>query len=120
MYTTYSLITPGRNATYGIIIIYKMKVVMVLCRLRPQGPNYAVNKSSLNGQPVGPSGQGPVPLLGMIAMAIALPPPTVHEVRLEPDMFVTRVAFDFRIIHCEPRFVSFYPFIIFFFQRLVV
>ena len=87
---------------------------MVLCRLRPQGPNYAVNKSSLNGQPVGPSGQGPVPLLGMIAMAIALPPPTVHEVRLEPDMFVTRVAFDFRIIHCEPRFVSFYPFIIFF------
>ena len=41
--------------------------------------------------------------MGMIAMAIALPPPTVHEVRLEPDMFVTRLSFDFRIIHCEPR-----------------
>ena len=80
---------------------------MVLCRLRPQGPNFAANKSSMNGQAVGAQGQAAaaaaVPLLGMIAMAIALPPPTVHEVRLEPDMFVTRVAFDFRIIHCEPR-----------------
>jgi neuronal PAS domain-containing protein 1/3 len=79
---------------------------MVLCRLRPQGPNFAANKSSsMNGQAVGPQQGQPaaVPLLGMIAMAIALPPPTVHEVRLEPDMFVTRVAFDFRIIHCEPR-----------------
>lgn len=72
---------------------------MVLCRLRPQSQVYTVNKS---GQPSGPQGQ-PVPLLGMIAMAIALPPPTVHEVRLEPDMFVTRLAFDLRIIHCEPR-----------------
>ncbi len=73
---------------------------MVLCRLRPQSQGYTAGKSGV-GQPGGP--QGPVPLLGMIAMAIALPPPTVHEVRLEPDMFVTRLAFDLRIIHCEPR-----------------
>lgn len=72
---------------------------MVLCRLRPQSQVYTISKS---GQPSGAQGQ-PVPLLGMIAMAIALPPPTVHEVRLEPDMFVTRLAFDLRIIHCEPR-----------------
>lgn len=39
----------------------------------------------------------------MIALAIALPPPTVHEVRLEPDMFVTRLSFDLRVVHCEPR-----------------
>ena len=73
---------------------------MVLCRLRPQSNVYSVNKNT--GQPTGSQGQ-PIPLLGMIAMAIALPPPTVHEVRLEPDMFVTRLAFDLRIIHCEPR-----------------
>ncbi|CAD7004906.1 unnamed protein product [Ceratitis capitata] len=39
----------------------------------------------------------------MVALAIALPPPSVHEIRLECDMFVTRINFDFRIAHCEPR-----------------
>ncbi|GBP04077.1 Protein trachealess [Eumeta japonica] len=39
---------------------------------------------------------------GMVALAIALPPPSVHEIRLECDMFVTRLNFDFRIAHCEP------------------
>lgn len=43
------------------------------------------------------------PLLGVVCLAIALPPPSVHEIRLESDMFVTRVNFDFRIAHCEPR-----------------
>ena len=77
------------------------RVVMVLCRLRPQsspGKNGSASGAPSNVQP----GQ-PIPLLGMIAMAIALPPPTVHEVRLEPDMFVTRLSFDLRIVHCEPR-----------------
>ncbi|KAF9416760.1 hypothetical protein HW555_005989 [Spodoptera exigua] len=45
-------------------------------------------------------------LLGMVALAIALPPPSVHEIRLESDMFVTRINFDFRIAHCEPSRVS--------------
>jgi neuronal PAS domain-containing protein 1/3 len=44
-----------------------------------------------------------VPILGFIGLAIALPPPSVHEVRLETDMFVTRLAFDFKIAHCEPK-----------------
>lgn len=72
---------------------------MVLCRLRPQSQGYTAGKSGVGQQ------AQPIPLLGMIAMAIALPPPTVHEVRLEPDMFVTRLSFDLRIIHCEPRYV---------------
>ena len=42
-------------------------------------------------------------ILGLVALAIALPPPSVHEVRLESDMFVTRLNFDFRIAHCEPK-----------------
>lgn len=46
------------------------------------------------------------PLLGAVSLAIALPPPSVHEIRLESDMFVTRVNFDFRIAHCEPRYVG--------------
>lgn len=40
---------------------------------------------------------------GFIGLAIALPPPSVHEVRLESDMFVTRLSFDFKILHCEPK-----------------
>ena len=42
-------------------------------------------------------------IMGFIGLAIALPPPSVHEVRLESDMFVTRLTFDFKIAHCEPK-----------------
>ncbi|KAH8415263.1 hypothetical protein KR222_003508 [Zaprionus bogoriensis] len=65
-------------------------VVLLLCKLRPQYTFSHTRKS----QP---------PLLGMVALAIALPPPSVHEIRLECDMFVTRVNFDLRVAHCEPR-----------------
>lgn len=62
----------------------------MLCRLRPQFTFSHTRKP----QP---------PLSGMVALAIALPPPSVHEIRLESDMFVTRINFDFRIAHCEPK-----------------
>lgn len=42
----------------------------------------------------------------MVALAIALPPPSVHEIRLETDMFVTRINFNFTIAHCEPKWVQ--------------
>ena len=60
----------------------------MLCKLRPQ---YMYTHKS------------DPPLLGMVALAIALPPPSVHEIRLECDMFVTRINFDFKIAHCEPK-----------------
>ncbi|XP_037032208.1 protein trachealess isoform X5 [Bradysia coprophila] len=66
------------------------RVVLMLCRLRPQYTFSHTRKS----QP---------PLLGMVALAIALPPPSVHEIRLECDMFVTRINFNFTIAHCEPK-----------------
>lgn len=62
----------------------------MLCHLRPQ---YTFSHSR-KSQP---------PLLGMVGLAIALPPPSVHEIRLESDMFVMRINFDFRIAHCEPK-----------------
>ncbi|KAG5679748.1 hypothetical protein PVAND_009290 [Polypedilum vanderplanki] len=65
-------------------------VVLMLCRLRPQ---YSFNHNK-KSQPQ---------LLGMVALAIALPPPSVHEIRLECDMFMIRINFDFRIAHCEPK-----------------
>jgi len=68
-------------------------VVLLLCKLRPQ---YTFSHSR-KSQP---------PLLGMVALAIALPPPSVHEIRLECDMFVTRVNFDLRVAHCEPRYAA--------------
>lgn len=45
-------------------------------------------------------------IIGMVGVAIALPPPSINELRLESDMFVTRLGLDFRIAHCEPRYVS--------------
>ncbi|XP_063623119.1 protein trachealess isoform X1 [Cydia splendana] len=69
------------------------RVVLMLCRLRPQ---YTFSHSR----------KSPPALLGMVALAIAMPPPSVHEIRLESDMFVTRINFDFRIAHCEPSRVS--------------
>ncbi|XP_058797223.1 protein trachealess isoform X2 [Phymastichus coffea] len=66
------------------------RVVLLLCRLRPQYTFSHTRKSS-------------PPLVGMVGLAIALPPPSVHEIRLEADMFVTRINFDFRIAHCEPK-----------------
>ncbi|KAK9499120.1 hypothetical protein O3M35_003625 [Rhynocoris fuscipes] len=66
------------------------RVVLLLCRLRPQYQFSHSRKST-------------PPLLGMVSLAIALPPPSVHEIRLESDMFVTRLNFDFTIAHCEPR-----------------
>ena len=62
---------------------------MLLGRLRPQ----YLHTSKKN----------PPPVTGYIGLAIALPPPSVHEVRLESDMFVTRLAFDFKVAHCEPK-----------------
>jgi neuronal PAS domain-containing protein 1/3 len=73
------------NPMYSIF-----QVVLVLSRLRPQYTFSHARKSS-------------PPLLGIVAIAMALPPPSVHEIRLESDMFVTRINFDFRIAHCEPR-----------------
>lgn len=42
-------------------------------------------------------------IVGLVGLAVALPPPSVNEVRLGCDMFVTRLNLDFRISHCEPR-----------------
>ncbi|XP_045119005.1 protein trachealess-like isoform X8 [Portunus trituberculatus] len=66
------------------------RVVLVLGHLRPQYVFSHSRKSTPQ-------------LMGLVALAIALPPPSVHEVRLESDMFVTRLNFDFRIAHCEPK-----------------
>ncbi|GFO34653.1 MAGUK p55 subfamily member 5-a [Plakobranchus ocellatus] len=40
--------------------------------------------------------------MGLVGMAIALPPPTITELRLELDTFITRLGPDFKIVYCEP------------------
>ncbi|GBL78272.1 Protein trachealess [Araneus ventricosus] len=70
------------------------RVVLVLSHMRPQ---YSFGSHGGRGK------QGAVSVMGMVAMAIALPPPSINEVRLESDMFVTRLTFEFRVAHCEPR-----------------
>lgn len=41
--------------------------------------------------------------IGLVAVAICLPAPTVNDLRLESDTFVMRLGLDFRIAHCEPK-----------------
>ena len=65
------------------------RVVLLLGKLRP-----AYSLSTKKNNPT---------VMGFIGLAIALPPPSVHEVRLESDMIVTRLTFDFKIAHCEPK-----------------
>merc|ERR1719412_3047830 len=66
------------------------RVVLLLGKMRPQYSYPHTKKSA-------------APIMGFIGLAIALPPPSVHEVRLETDMFVTRLSFDFKIAHCEAK-----------------
>uniref|UniRef100_A0A8C5MQG0 Neuronal PAS domain protein 3 n=1 Tax=Leptobrachium leishanense TaxID=445787 RepID=A0A8C5MQG0_9ANUR len=49
----------------------------------------------------GRSGAGQV--MGLVVVAHALPPPTINEVRIDCQMFVTRVNMDLNIIYCENR-----------------
>ncbi|XP_043206700.1 protein trachealess-like [Amphibalanus amphitrite] len=66
------------------------RAMQLQCRLRPAGDL---------ADSVGNS----TPLLGLVGLAVALPPPGVHELRLDGHSFVTRLTFDLRIVHCEPR-----------------
>lgn len=45
----------------------------------------------------------PNQIMGMVVVAHALPPPTINEVRIDCQMFVTRVNMDLKIIYCENR-----------------
>lgn len=46
----------------------------------------------------------PNQIMGMVAVAHALPPPTLNEVRIDCQMFVTRVNMDLKIVYCENRY----------------
>ncbi|MGH0164657.1 UNVERIFIED_CONTAM: hypothetical protein FKN15_077019 [Acipenser sinensis] len=45
----------------------------------------------------------PIQIMGMVVIAHALPPPTINEVRIDCQMFVTRVNMDLNIVYCENR-----------------
>ncbi|RWS31803.1 protein trachealess-like isoform X5 [Leptotrombidium deliense] len=67
------------------------RVVHIVSHLRPEAHIRRTSSSA------------PPKLVGMVAVAIALPPPSVNELRLESDMFIMRLGLDFVIAHCEPR-----------------
>uniref|UniRef100_A0A8C4QNB1 Neuronal PAS domain protein 1 n=1 Tax=Eptatretus burgeri TaxID=7764 RepID=A0A8C4QNB1_EPTBU len=51
--------------------------------------------------PYNPS--APLQAMGLVALAHALPPPTMNEIRIDCQMFVTRLNFDLKIVYCESR-----------------
>lgn len=64
------------------------RVVLIIGQFRPQ-INYNVGRKC------------PGPLLGLSGVAIALPPPTVTELRIEADTFIMRLTAQFKVIYCE-------------------
>lgn len=64
------------------------RVVLFVGQFRPQ-VNYSIGRKC----------QGP--LLGMSGVAIALPPPTITELRIEADTFIMRLTAQFKVIYCE-------------------
>ncbi|XP_076022168.1 neuronal PAS domain-containing protein 3 [Genypterus blacodes] len=49
----------------------------------------------------------PNQIIGMVVVAHALPPPTMNEVRIDCQMFVTRVNMDLKIVYCENRITDY-------------
>uniref|UniRef100_S4RY96 PAS fold-3 domain-containing protein n=1 Tax=Petromyzon marinus TaxID=7757 RepID=S4RY96_PETMA len=60
--------------------------------------------------PASPCPSPPVehPLLGLVAVAHALPPPTLSEVRIDCHMFVTKLNLELRVSYCESSRISDY------------
>lgn len=84
------------------VCLHFSQVVHILGTLRPQSA-YGASRAGaqVNGTGAKSSSSEP-PLLGLVGMAIALPPPTITELRLELDTFITRLTPDFKVIYCEP------------------
>ncbi|KAF7489442.1 Protein trachealess [Sarcoptes scabiei] len=76
------------------------RVVNIVAHLRTEMLRRP-NSGQINGS--SNTGTNHSKIIGLVALAIALPPPSINELRLEPDMFVTRHSLDFKIIHCEQR-----------------
>ncbi|XP_018013245.2 protein trachealess [Hyalella azteca] len=70
------------------------RVVLVLGHLRPKAQFHSHHQNEQKNPPN---------LMGLVALAIALPSPSVNEMKLEPDMFVSRINMDFRLAHCEAK-----------------
>ena len=45
----------------------------------------------------------PPTILGLVAIAIALPPPTITELMIDSDMFITRLSPELNVTYVEPR-----------------
>lgn len=87
------------------------RVVHIVAHLRPEMLSRRQQQQQLQGQQSSSAtssassagSSANTKIIGLVAIAIALPPPSINELRLEPDMFVTRHSLDFKIIHCEQR-----------------
>lgn len=64
------------------------RVVMIVGRFRRQ-LSFGLGRKSAT------------PLFGLVGIAIALPPPTITELRLESDTFIMRLTPQFKIVYCE-------------------
>ena len=69
------------------------KVVQILGKMRTGQYSYTLPRKH------------PPPILGFVAIAIALPPPTITELLIDSDMFITRLSPELNVTYVEPRYV---------------
>lgn len=86
------------------------RVVQIIAQLRPQlitpTATPSDQRTSLleSNSEATQNGSSPnLKCIGLVAVAICLPAPSVNDLRLESDTFVMRLGLDFRIMHCEPK-----------------
>lgn len=79
------------------------RVVQIIAHLRPQLISHDPHTLSSMGDANAENSNSNLKCIGLVAVAICLPAPTVNDLRLESDTFVMRLGLDFRIAHCEPK-----------------
>ncbi|XP_055604606.1 protein trachealess isoform X2 [Uranotaenia lowii] len=79
------------------------RVIMLLCHLRRRSSTAGDDQQQQQHHSSSSEKQA---VIGMVGIGIALPPPSLHEIKLESDMFVFRTSLDLTIIHCENSFLD--------------
>ena len=79
------------------------RVVQIIAHLRPQLINHDPRTLGSMTESNSENANSNLKCIGLVAVAICLPAPTVNDLRLESDTFVMRLGLDFRIAHCEPK-----------------
>ncbi|XP_065320517.1 uncharacterized protein LOC135928098 isoform X1 [Gordionus sp. m RMFG-2023] len=80
------------------------RVLQILIRFRPQIIESSLDTKSKKDMNLEGSTDR---LIGLVGIAIAPPPPALHEIKIDNEMFVMRLNLDFTVSSCEPKITQY-------------